>query len=77
MALFPPLKGGGNGVAYGYKGKGILIHSITDANAMPLVAITTPEQWGRKAASFADASSNPASDGQKGQSETTGISQRK
>ena len=42
MALFPPGKGGGEGVAYGYKGKGILIHSITDANAMPLVAITTP-----------------------------------
>ena len=32
----------GVGVAYGYKGKGILIHSITDANGMPVVAITTP-----------------------------------
>ena len=42
MALFPPGKGGGKGVGYGYKGKGILIHSITDANSMPLVAITTP-----------------------------------
>ncbi len=42
MALFPPGKGGGEGVAYGYKGKGILIHSITDANGMPVVAITTP-----------------------------------
>jgi len=42
MALFPPGKGGGDGIAYGYKGKGILIHSITDANGMPLVAITTP-----------------------------------
>ena len=41
-ALFPPGKGGGEGVAYGYKGKGILIHSITDANGMPVVAITTP-----------------------------------
>ena len=41
-ALFPPGKGGGDGVAYGYKGKGILIHSITDANGMPIVAITTP-----------------------------------
>lgn len=39
--LFPPGKGGGEGVGYGYKGKGILIHSITDANGMPLVAITT------------------------------------
>ena len=45
MALFPPGKGGGEDVAYGYKGKGILIHSITDANGMPLVAITTPEEW--------------------------------
>lgn len=42
MALFPPLNGGGEGVGYGYKGKGILIHSITDANGMPVVAITTP-----------------------------------
>ena len=32
----------GVGVSYGYKGKGILIHSITDANGMPVVAITTP-----------------------------------
>ena len=42
MALFPPLNGGGEGVGYGYKGKGILIHSITDANGMPLVTSTTP-----------------------------------
>ncbi len=42
MALFPPGKGGGEGVGYGYKGKGILIHSITDANGIPVVAITTP-----------------------------------
>lgn len=42
MALFPPGKGGGEGVGYGYKGKGILIHSITDANGMPVVASTTP-----------------------------------
>ncbi|MBD2309637.1 transposase [Chroococcidiopsis sp. FACHB-1243] len=41
MALFPPGKGGGEGVSYGYKGKGILIHSITDANGMPVVAVTT------------------------------------
>ena len=39
--LFPLGKGGGEGVGYGYKGKGILIHSITEANGMPLVAITT------------------------------------
>ncbi len=42
MALFPPGKGGGEGVSYGYKGKGVLLHSITDGNGMPLVAITTP-----------------------------------
>jgi hypothetical protein len=42
MVLFPPGKGGGEGVNYGYKGKVILIHSITDANGMPVVAITTP-----------------------------------
>ncbi len=41
-ALFPPGKGGGEGVGYGYKGKGILIHSITEANGMPVVATTTP-----------------------------------
>jgi transposase len=29
-------------VAYGRKGKGILIHSLTDAAGMPLVARTTP-----------------------------------
>ncbi len=40
MALFPPGKGGGEGVGYGYKGKGILIHSITDANGMPVVITT-------------------------------------
>ena len=42
MALFPPGKGGGEGVGYGYKGKGILIHSITDANGMPVAKTTTP-----------------------------------
>ena len=34
--LFPPGKGGGQGVEYGFKGKGILIHLIVDANGMPL-----------------------------------------
>ena len=41
MALFPPGKGGGKEVAYGYKGKGILIHTLTDGNGMPLSSITT------------------------------------
>jgi transposase len=42
MAHFPPGKGGGEGVAYGRKGKGILIHSLTDGAGMPLAACTTP-----------------------------------
>lgn len=41
MALFPPGKGGGKGVAYGGKGKGILIHLITDGNGMPISCCTT------------------------------------
>lgn len=41
-ALFPTGIGGGEGIGYGYKGKGLLIHTITDANGMPVVAITTP-----------------------------------
>lgn len=32
--LFPPVQGGGEDVAYGYKGKGILIHTLTDGNGM-------------------------------------------
>lgn len=42
MALFPPGKGGGEGVAYGYKGKGILIHTLTEGNGMPMANCTTP-----------------------------------
>jgi transposase len=42
MAPFPPGKGGGEGVAYGRKGKGLLIHSLTDAAGMPLSLRTTP-----------------------------------
>lgn len=40
-ALFPPGKGGGEAVAYGYKGKGILIHTITEGYGMPLANRTT------------------------------------
>jgi transposase len=39
---FSPGKGGGEGVAHGRKGKGILIHSLTDATGMPLSTRTTP-----------------------------------
>lgn len=42
MALFPPGKGGGDGVAYGGKGKGVLIHTLTQGNGMPLANCTTP-----------------------------------
>src|ERR1041384_7910903 len=42
MALFPPGKGGGEGVARGGKGKGILIHSLTEGGGMPLANRTTP-----------------------------------
>ena len=40
--LFPPGKGGGEEVAYGGKGKGILIHTLTEGNGMPLSNCTTP-----------------------------------
>ncbi|MEJ6481052.1 transposase [Nostoc punctiforme UO1] len=40
--LFPPGKGGGEEVAYGGKGKGILIHTLTEGNGMPLANCTTP-----------------------------------
>jgi IS5 family transposase len=42
MALFPPGKGGGEGIAYGGKGKGVLIHTLTEGSGMPLANSTTP-----------------------------------
>ena len=41
-ALFPTGKGGGDEVAYGYKGKGVLIHLLVDADGMPLSACSAP-----------------------------------
>ena len=41
MVLFPPGKGGGEDVAYGRKGKGILIHTLTEGGGMPLANSTT------------------------------------
>ena len=41
MALFPPGKGGGQDVDYGYKGKGVTTHLLVDANGMPLSVIST------------------------------------
>ena len=48
-APFPPGKGGGEGVARGGKGKGILIHSLTDAAGMPLAHRTTPANGNERA----------------------------
>jgi hypothetical protein len=52
MAPFPPGKGGGEGVAYGRKGKGILIHTLTDAAGMPLSTRTTPANGDERAQVF-------------------------
>src|SRR4029450_13461805 len=49
MALFPPGKGGGEGVAHGGKGKGILLHSLTEGNGMPLANRTTPANGDERA----------------------------
>jgi hypothetical protein len=49
MALFPPGKGGGEGVARGGKGKGILIHSRTEGGGMPLANRTTPAHGDERA----------------------------
>ena len=49
MALFPPGKGGGEGVARGGKGKGMLIHSLTEGNGMPLANRTTPANGDERA----------------------------
>jgi transposase len=49
MVHFPPGKGGGEGVAYGRKGKGILIHSLTDGAGMPLSTRTTPANGNERA----------------------------
>ena len=49
MVLFPPGKGGGEGVAYGRKGKGILLHSLTDGAGMPLSTCTTPANGDERA----------------------------
>jgi IS5 family transposase len=49
MAPFPPGKGGGEGIAYGRKGKGVLIHSLTDGAGMPLSTRTTPANGDERA----------------------------
>ena len=49
MALFPPGKGGGEGVARGGKGQGILSHSLTEGGGMPLAHHTTPANGDERA----------------------------
>jgi transposase len=49
MAPFPPGKGGGEGIARGGKGKGILIHSLTEAAGMPLATCITPANGDERA----------------------------
>src|ERR1044071_5525998 len=49
MALFPPGKGGGEGVARGGKGKWMLIHSLTEGGGMPLANRTTPANGDERA----------------------------
>jgi IS5 family transposase len=49
MARLPPGKGGGEGIARGGKGKGILIHSLTEGAGMPLTTCTTPANGDERA----------------------------
>ena len=42
MALFPPRKGGGEGVARGGKGQGALIHSLTVGDGLSLAHRISP-----------------------------------
>jgi hypothetical protein len=46
---FSPGEGGGESVAYGRTGKGILIHGLTDAAGMPLSTGTTPANGDERA----------------------------
>src|ERR671939_1398845 len=49
MARLPPGKGGGAGIARGGKGKGMLIHSLTEGHGMPLANRTTPANGDERA----------------------------
>ena len=48
-ARVPPGKGGGEGVARGGTGKGILIHTLTDAAGMPVANCPTPANGDERA----------------------------
>jgi Transposase DDE domain len=49
LALCPPGKGGGEGVAHGGKGKGSLSHSLTEGRGLPLANRTTPANGDERA----------------------------
>jgi hypothetical protein len=49
MAPVPPGQGGGEEVAYGRQGKGILIHSLTDGAGRPWSTRTTPANGDERA----------------------------
>src|SRR5918912_4356852 len=49
MARLPPGTGGGEGVAHGGKGKGLLIHRLTEGGGMPLANRTTPAKGDERA----------------------------
>jgi transposase len=49
MARFPPGTGGGEGVAYGRQGQGLLLPSLTAAAGMPLSVDTTPAHGDERA----------------------------
>lgn len=49
MAPFPPGKGGGEGVAYGHKGKGMLIHGLCEGQGRLLSVTVTPANGDERA----------------------------
>jgi len=53
MALFPPGPGGGKEVDHGYKGKGSLLHLVTDKEGKPLWIITTSAKGNEKTQAIA------------------------
>ena len=42
MGLFPPGKGGGDLVDYGFKGKGVTLHSYVEGEGYPMAITCTP-----------------------------------
>jgi len=48
MALFPPGPGGGKEIEHGYKGKGSLLHLVTDKEGKPLWITTTSAKGNEK-----------------------------